>query len=444
MPRKLLDEIQRRLNEKTIHELRQLARAVGVPRPAEGRKERLVEWISDIASGVKDPATPSVRGAHPKSAEYDRQLVADILRCREINLSSASGEEETDYTVMSVASGDNFDPLDYTASGILELTGGKWFMRVNGCRENLCSDALVSEYLTANYDLRNGDFVTGKCKRRSGDEIARLDSLISINGCAPNASRREFEKLTPVYPDRRFVTGNKIYDIFSPIGAGQRAFVIGGHGSGKTAVLKDIARGLQNNNQNLKLIILSIDSSPEEAAEFSRLFTFADVFTSPFNCGSAGHVRTAWLALDYAKRQTELSKDVLIVLDDLTKLTRAFNSCGKQVYAALDSSALDSAKRFLAAAKNAEEGGSLTILTALSGGGSDQVDEAIYSGLKGICNNKITLSSGSARSRVYPPVDLAATGAVGEERLLSDDELDLAYKLRGESLESVINYFKQG
>ena len=447
MPQKLLEEIMRRLNVKTIHELRQIARAVGVPRPAEGRKERLLDLISKIASGENDPVAPAVRGAHPKSDEYDRQLVADVFRCREVSLfEKEDADDEKENFVMTVGSGLDGDEFDFSASGILEKSGDKWFIRLNGGREDLYSDVFVNDSFVTNYKLREGDLVSGKCKRNSIDEIAGLFSVKSVNGLTPAAlsARSDFNSLTPVYPDKRLLTSNKIIDLFTPIGAGQRALIIGGRGSGKTALLKEIARGIKENQPQIKLIILSVDSSPEETADYSRAFAGADVFTSPFDCGSQIHVRTARLAIEYAKRQVESNKDTVLILDDLTKLTRAYNSCGKQVYASLDSAALDSAKKFLASAKNAEQGASLTIVSALSSDTEDPVDAAIFSGLKGICNNKITLSQKLAQSRIYPPIDLSLSGVNGEERLLSEDEIKLAAKLRGESIQNIIEYLTQG
>lgn len=449
MSGKMLEEIERRLNAKTIHDLRQVARAVGVPRPADGKKDRVIDFIIQIASGKCDPAKPAVRGAHPKSAEYDRQLVSDIFRCREICL-SANGDAESDKSEISVSSGVEFDPLDFTATGILEKNNGRWFMRVNGCRENFISDIFVNEYFINAFKLREGDCVSGKCKRSSLDELAGLASVHSVNGVPPDmlSGRLNFESLTPVYPDKRLkiardqqdITG-RIIDLFSPVGAGQRAIISAPHGTGKTAVLKDVARGLQYNNSELKLIILLVDARPEEAADFTRSFPEADVFTSPFDAGANGHVHTARLALEYAKRQAEQCKHTVLVLDDLTRLTRAFNACGKSVSAALDSSALDSAKKFLAAAKNTEEDASLTIISALSKGVGDPLDEAIYSGLKDLCNMNISLSLSLARSRVYPPIDIAETCAYGDEKLLSSNEIKAAVKLRSESTEKIFAHF---
>lgn len=439
MSEKLIEELERRLNAKTIHDLRQIARAVGVPRPADGRKERILDEVLQIASGNSDPAEPAIRGAHPKSAEYDRQLVADILRCREISLAANEGEEkESQPFMLSVSSGVEFDPLDFTAEGILEYSDGRWFIRVNDCRENLITDIFVNEHFITRYSLRSGDLILGKCKRSSLDELAGLASIISINGVSPenSASRLDFENLTPIYPDKRIkvecnskdFTG-RIIDLFAPLAEGQRALIFAPHGCGKTAVLKDIAKGVKLNNPKFKTIILLIDARPEEASDFKRTFPDTDVFTSPFDAGVNGHIRTARLALDYAKRQAETGKSVVLILDDLTRLTKAFNSLSKQVYSALDIQALDGAKKFLASAKNTEEGASLTIVSALSSEG-DALDEAIYCGLKDLANMKISLSLKLARSRIYPPVDITASSTYGDDKLLSSEEIKTADKLR--------------
>lgn len=448
MSGKLLEEIEKRLKAKTIHELRQVARALGVPRPADGRKERILEYILQIASGKSDPAEPSVRGAHPKSSEYDRQLVADVLRCREICLSEGgTGTVYKQSSVLSVGSGVGFDPLDFISEGILEKTDGKWFLRVNGGNEDFITDIFVSDYFVNAFGLREGDCVSGKCKRSSLDEIAGLSSIKTVNGCTPETARGlvAFEKLTPVYPDRHLqiarsrndLTG-RIIDLFAPVGAGQRAFVVAPHGCGKTSVLKGIACGLKKNNSQAKVILVLIDARPEEASDFKRAFPDTDVFVSLIGAGANAHVRTANLALQYAKRIAEKGLDSVLVLDDLTRLARAYNSCGRQVSGYLEVSALDEVKKYLSAAKNTEEGASLTIISALSTGG-DYVDDAVYSGLKDLCNMRITLSGQLARMRVYPPVDMENTYTSGDEKLLDANTIKVAAKLRCEPLQKIIS-----
>ena len=436
MSEKLLEEIEKRLNAKTIHDLRQVARAVGVPRPADGRKERILEYILQIAEGKSNPVAPAVRGAHPKSAEYDRQLVADILRCREMNLSDKDSAEEKPVE-LSVASG-----AEFSSAGILEKDGDKWFI-CGSC------DIAVNPQFVQRYKLREGDCVSGVCTRAEGG-ISVLTSVNSVNGVSPDSieGRADFERLTPIYPDVRLkiarggdeITG-KLIDLFAPVGKGQRAAVVGKHGTGKTAILKEIVKGISFNHPEVKIIFAAVDTAPEEAAEIRRTFSDCDVFTSPFDAGADAHIRTARLALEYAKRQTESLKDVLLVLDDLSKLTRAYNSTGL-VSSELSTSALDSAKRFLAGAKNAAEGGSLTILTALNPDGV-LTDGAAYYGLKDLCNMRVSLSSELARSRIFPPIDIEGSYTNGDEKLLSSEEIARAAALRGKTYAEVVGILKQ-
>ena len=241
MSGKLLNELKERLDAKTIHDLRQVARAVGVPRPADGKKERILNCIMDIAAGNFDPVVPSNRGAHPKSNEYDRQAVADVFRCREICLAGEATEESN--FELSVASGEDFDRFAFTAEGTLYVSGGKWFMNVRGLRDKGITEVFVSNYFINTLKLREGDWVKGDCKRESLDEIAGLSCVLSVNDVAPESlhDRKEIDKLVPVYPDKKIhLYGEnatcRIINLLSPLGEGQRAFVTGAHACGKTSV----------------------------------------------------------------------------------------------------------------------------------------------------------------------------------------------------------------
>lgn len=451
MSEKLLEEIAARLRAKTIHDLRQIARAAGVPQPAIGKKERTLDCILKIASGECDPIAPSTRGAHPKSADYDRQIVADILRCREISLSLNADQPEQEGLIMTVGSGAEYGQSEFTAVGILEKTDGRWFLRVNGCRENFISDIYVNEYYVNTFNLKEGDMVEGKCKRPSPDEIAGLIAVKSVNGGQPSEilRRTAFENLTPVYPEKRLRAefnaqglAGRMIDILSPVGAGQRAVITVPHGVGKTDFLIDVARGIQNNNPKVKLIILLIDAQPEEASCFERAFPDSDVFVSGFDTPAYLHVRTAKLALEYAKRCVEAKGDAVIILDGLTSLTNAYNSCGRQFSTSLETSASDSVKKFLSAARNTAEGGSLTIISSLNSDG-DGIDGAIYSALKDLCNMRVTLSLQLARMRVQPPIEIDKTYTLRDEKLLSAEELEAALKLRKMTSEQIFKLFSQ-
>ena len=445
MSGKLLNELKERLDAKTIHDLRQVARAVGVPRPADGKKERILNCIMDIAAGNFDPVVPSNSGAHPKSNEYDRQAVADVFRCREICLAGEATEESN--FELSVASGEDFDRFAFTAEGTLYVSGGKWFMNVRGLRDKGITEVFVSNYFINTLKLREGDWVKGDCKRESLDEIAGLSCVLSVNDVAPESlhDRKEIDKLVPVYPDKKIhLYGEnatcRIINLLSPLGEGQRAFVTGAHACGKTSVLRDIASGLKDYG-DIKLIVALIDAAPEEAAEFRRIVPEKNVFVSPFEAGSSGHVATARMALDHAKRQAETHGKAVLIIDDLTRLAKAFNCIGRQVCQPIDPSATDSVKSFLASAKNTEEGISLTLISALSESG-DEADEAVYKALKGVCNMRVALSSKIARMRIYPPMDIDNTYAIGDEKLLSDNELKTADTLRGYGAEKIVGLVK--
>ncbi|MDE7306967.1 MAG: hypothetical protein K2N33_06215, partial [Clostridia bacterium] len=179
----LLAEIESRLNAKTIHDLRQVARAVGVPRPADGRKERIVEYMLKIASGEADPALPAVRGAHPKSAEYDRQLVADILKCREICLSASQNTEEKRVEV-SVSSGErDIKIFESLCEGLLERRDGKWFVRTDGAA--FANGVFVNSAIVNMFDLREGDELKCKCARSSQEENFGVAAVLEVNGLPP-------------------------------------------------------------------------------------------------------------------------------------------------------------------------------------------------------------------------------------------------------------------
>ena len=442
MSENLIDELKKRLDARSLFDLRQLGRALGVPHPTDMKKQALMDGILAIASGQKDYEPPSKRGAPVKSDGYDRQLAADIMRCREVFLAQNLPKDERKPKEIFVASADN-STLDYIGGGILEYDGENWFLRTTGCREDFINDIFVNKRFVNMYNLREGDFVEGRCKRTTTDEMAGLASVLKVNGLQPDTEPRvEFDKLSPIYADKKLnITCNaadktgRIIDLFAPIGAGQRAIIISPHGCGKTQTLKTIAMGIKQNNPHTKLVVVLIDISPEDGADFIKSLSGVDVFSSPFDAGTVAHINTMRLALEYCKRQTELGSEVVLIVDDLTRLVRAYNAYRKQ--SAFDYSSVDCVKRILAAAKNTEKGGSLTVISALNTAGGDIVDDTAYSALKDIGNVKITLSETLARSRICPPIDLSQTYSAQDNRLLTEDEIQVASKLRSNSIEEI-------
>jgi len=433
----IIKGLERRLKAKTIHDLRQIARHVGVQRPTEGRKERILEDILNIAAGRIDPVEQSSIGAPPKSNEYDRQLVLEIMQSRAHYLSSVQQDDKESAPEMKVASSGSVN--EFTVDGILDKSAEGWLLRLNG-KCSAATDVSVSETFIDENKLRVGDLISGIAKRKQGEAISSLLSVIKVNGSSPDCtlSRAQFEQLVPTYPDSRInlsasgmITG-RIIDLVSPIGAGQRTLVAAPHGAGKTTILKNIALSIQDSGSGVKVIVLLIDARPEESADFARILPSADVISSTLDLSSSAHVRTAKLALEYAKRQVESSKDVVLILDSITGLTRAFNSNGVQVSSSLEQSAVEEAKKFLSCARNIEGGGSLTIIAAASYGNGDPLEDAICLNLKDTFNSRIILSTPLVRARVYPPIDIAQSQTSGDERLLSETELSAQGKLRGE------------
>ncbi|MDE6441624.1 MAG: hypothetical protein K2L12_02600 [Clostridia bacterium] len=443
MSEELIEDIRLRLDALSIYDIRQVAREVGVPQPTEGKKERLLTYIVDIATGTKDPEKRSPKGARPKSSSYDRNLVSDILKCREMYLLGEEAERDNTPFIMTVSSGS--DPLNFNGEGLLEKSGEKWFIRAAGNNGDLI-EVVVHDKFISDYYLREGDIVCGQCKRKTLEELAGLVSIISVNGGSVSKLklRPQFDSLTPAYPDKQLKiscgehdTTGRIIDLFSPVGKGQRAFITGARSTGKTYLLKTIAQGIQTNNPEVKLIFTLIDARPEEAADFRMTFPETDVFTSSFDAGYAGHVRTAKLALEYAKRRVEGGEDVVLLLDDIVRLTRSYNMCNKQFISAIDSSAIASVKKYLAAAKNTVSGGSLTIVATLgTGGGEDE--NAVFAALKDLCNMRIALSLELSRAHVRPAFDLQETYAVHEEKLLNSEQLKIAVSLRTKDIREII------
>lgn len=417
-----LETLKQKLNDKNIFEIRQIARKVGVPQPTTGKKERLVSGIIDIASGKVDPVDPSRFGAPPSSEEYDRILVALVHKVRAQSLNAVAEEESGDGAVLSVAGDDSAD--GYAVSGFLDRDKGKWIIRTGGAPVN---DIFVNDYYADKYILRRGDKVCGTARRKYADSFAALQSVTSVNGCAPeeDAHRREFDELIPVYPEKRLSVSQggisgRIIDLMCPLGAGQRTLVTAPHGTGKTALLKCMAQGLQVGNDGLKIIVLLIDSRPEEISDFTSSLHGAEVIPCVAHGGGGRVVR---LALEYAKRLTERGEDVVLLIDGLSEYARSLELYGMPL-----ADAVEDAKELISCARNIKDGGSLTIVSTVGDG--DPLERALYSNLKGSANMFITLSGALARSRVYPPFDLQNTRTLRDENLLTADELKAADILR--------------
>lgn len=327
-------------------------------------------------------------------------------------------------------------------TGIFDLNSqGYGFLRKNYLPGP--DDIYVDQEQVRNYRLRCGDEVTGRI--RAGGENEKSDALLyveTINGQEPTSVmyRPEFERLLPVFPDEKLnlSTGpepfsTRILDIFAPIGKGQRGLIVSPPKAGKTVLLKEIALAIRQNYPDIKLIILLVDERPEEVTDMQRSVD-CEVVSSTFDQKPENHVKAAEMVLERSKRLVELGKDVVILVDSITRLARAnnvvVNPSGRTLSGGLDPESLYFPKKFFGSARNIEGGGSLTILaTALVDTGS-RMDDVIFEEFKGTGNMEIRLERELAENRIFPAIDIKPSGTRKEELLLSPAELDMQYTLR--------------
>ena len=307
-------------------------------------------------------------------------------------------------------------------------------------------DIYVSPSQIRRFNLRTGDSLAGKIRPpKDGERYFAMLKVDQINLSEPNSSQHKvlFENLTPLFPDERMVLerGNgstedltaRIMDLIAPIGKGQRALIVSPPKAGKTLVLQNIATSIASNNPDTTLIVLLIDERPEEVTEMSRLVQ-GEVVASTFDEPPSRHVQVAEMVIEKAKRLVEHQKDVVILLDSITRLARAYNtivpSSGKVLTGGVDAHALERPKRFFGAARNIEEGGSLTIVaTALVDTGS-KMDEVIYEEFKGTGNQETHLERKIAEKRVYPAINIRRSATRREELLMGEEELARVWILR--------------
>ena len=307
-------------------------------------------------------------------------------------------------------------------------------------------DIYVSPNQVRKWGLRTGDTVEGEIRApKDGERYFAITKLISVNFDDPEAVRHRvnFDNLTPLYPNERLRLDTldptvkdksaRVIDLISPQGKGQRALIVAPPRTGKTVLLQNIARAITDNNPEVILIVLLIDERPEEVTDMQRSVN-GEVISSTFDEPASRHVQVAEMVIEKAKRLVEHKKDVVILLDSITRLGRAYNtvvpSSGKVLTGGVDANALQRPKRFFGAARNIEEGGSLSIIaTALIYTGS-KMDEVIFEEFKGTGNMELRLLRSLADKRIFPAVDVNASGTRREEILMSGDELKIVWKLR--------------
>ncbi|MFC8359480.1 transcription termination factor Rho [Streptomyces griseorubiginosus] len=339
----------------------------------------------------------------------------------------------------------NEDDVLIPVAGILDILDNYAFIRTSGYLPGP-NDVYVSLAQVRKNGLRKGDHITGAVRQpKEGERREKFNALVrldSVNGMAPEhgRGRPEFNKLTPLYPQDRLrletdpgVLTTRIIDLVSPIGKGQRGLIVAPPKTGKTMIMQAIANAITHNNPECHLMVVLVDERPEEVTDMQRSVK-GEVISSTFDRPAEDHTTVAELAIERAKRLVELGHDVVVLLDSITRLGRAYNlaapASGRILSGGVDSTALYPPKRFFGAARNIEDGGSLTILaTALVDTGS-RMDEVIFEEFKGTGNMELKLDRKLADKRIFPAVDVDASGTRKEEILLGNEELAVVWKLR--------------
>lgn len=337
------------------------------------------------------------------------------------------------------------DDVLLPVSGLLDILESYAFLRTSGYLPGP-QDVYVSLQQVRRYGLRKGDVVAGSVREpKEGERREKFNALVKIetvNGMDPESARDrvEFSKLVPLYPQERLrletepnILTTRVIDLIAPIGKGQRGLIVSPPKAGKTMVLQSIANAITENNPECHLMVVLVDERPEEVTDMQRSVK-GEVIASTFDRPADDHTTVAELAIERAKRLVELGHDVVVLLDSITRLGRAYNiaapASGRILSGGVDSAALYPPKKFFGAARNIEDGGSLTILaTALVETGS-KMDEVIFEEFKGTGNMELKLDRRFADKRIFPAVDVDASGTRKEEILMGPEELNIVWKLR--------------
>ena len=407
------------LEEKTLSELKDLAKENNIKNISKLKKEDLVEVLGQVLNNdIKVQST-----SNNTNGFNNTDSISDDYR-----------QELSGYKLTNEG--------DEIVEGILDiLPDGYGFLR----GENYLSspkDVYISVVQIRRFKLDTGDVIKGISRFKEGEKFPSLIFVGEVNGESPEkaARRKRFDELTPIYPDERIrleTQGNeyamRIIDLMSPIGKGQRGMIVAPPKVGKTTLLKKIANSISENNPEEKLIVLLIDERPEEVTDMKRSIN-GEVIYSTFDELPEHHVKVAEMVLERAKRLVEQGQDVVILLDSITRLARAYNltipSSGRTLSGGLDPAALHKPKKFFGAARNIEHGGSLTILaTALIDTGS-RMDDVIFEEFKGTGNMEVHLDRKLSEKRIFPAIDINKSGTRREDLLLTPKEKETVFALR--------------
>lgn len=424
-----MDFSREQLQDKNLFELREIARENRVQSPTKLNKEELISQIVEASS-------QRVKGLKIRPVSRSSKLVDAPRRNAQNDVPDKAAESINE--IMAV------DDTCEEREGILEIhPDGYGFIRVRNC-EHSEKDVYVSAIKIRKAGLRQGDMIKGIVKVAYDTKPAALLIINTINGVPAEELRKRprFDDLVPIYPDERLKLENarskndfaiREIDLIAPIGKGQRGMIVSPPKAGKTTLLKKIANSISENYPDVTLMVLLIDERPEEVTDMQRSIK-GEVVYSTFDEMPEHHTKAAELLLSRAKRLVENGKDVVILMDSLTRLARAYNltipPTGRTLSGGIDPGALHSPKSFFGSARNIENGGSLTIIaTALVDTGS-RMDDVIYEEFKGTGNMEIHLDRKLSEKRIFPAIDLNRSGTRREDLLLSQDELEGVWTMR--------------
>lgn len=424
-----MDFSREQLQDKNLFELREIARENRVQSPTKLNKEELISQIVEASS-------QRVKGLKIRPVSRSSKLVDAPRRNAQNDVPEKAAESINE--IMAV------DETCEEREGILEIhPDGYGFIRVRNC-EHSEKDVYVSAIKIRKAGLRQGDMIKGIVKVAYDNKPAALLIINTVNGVPAEELRKRprFDDLVPIYPDERLKLENarskndfaiREIDLIAPIGKGQRGMIVSPPKAGKTTLLKKIANSISENYPDVTLMVLLIDERPEEVTDMQRSIK-GEVIYSTFDEMPEHHTKAAELLLSRAKRLVENGKDVVILMDSLTRLARAYNltipPTGRTLSGGIDPGALHSPKSFFGSARNIENGGSLTIIaTALVDTGS-RMDDVIYEEFKGTGNMEIHLDRKLSEKRIFPAIDLNRSGTRREDLLLSQDELEGVWTMR--------------
>ena len=435
-------------NEMTLVNLKEIAKEKGIKNISKLKKSELIEELVKITPNKIEKNGVILT---EKIAPKNRNIEASIHIEENVNNEAYVSNSRDRYNVTEEDKEEKKERLKVminesnSSKGVLEIQENNsfGFLRCNNylTGEN---DIYVSPSQIRRFNLRTGDEVEGKVREaKDGEKFKALLFVEKVNGESPDKAigRKNFENLTPIYPNERLhlETDNgrdlssRLMDFMCPIGKGQRGIIVAPPKAGKTTLLKRIAQNISKNYPDIKLIVLLIDERPEEVTDMKRSIN-GDVIYSTFDEEPQNHAKVSQMVLERAKRMVEQGKDVVILMDSITRLSRAYNltitPTGRTLSGGLDPGALLMPKKFFGAARNIEEGGSLTILaTALVETGS-RMDDMIFEEFKGTGNMEVHLDRRLQERRIFPAIDIYKSGTRKEDLLLSDEEKEVAFAIR--------------